>query len=205
MPDPAVAAVVRSYLAELETALAGVPQQTRRDLLDGIEEELAGLSPDDAAARIRELGDPEFVAAEARSQSSAQSPRAEVRAEPQWFAVTAALLVAFGGFVVPVLGTVAGIVMVWLSRAWKRRDKWVALLTPVAVVAILAVLAAVLSTTAGPQSSGEEFASPRIPPVLDVAWAGVPALYVAHVVLGIWLLVRARPSRAGRSGEVEQI
>ncbi len=60
---------MRSYLSQRETALDGVPSQARQAILDGAVEELAGLDAEAAAARIDELGDPEFIAAEARADS----------------------------------------------------------------------------------------------------------------------------------------
>lgn len=46
------------YLAELEQLLADADPTTRQELVDGIREELTGLSPEEADARLRELGDP---------------------------------------------------------------------------------------------------------------------------------------------------
>lgn len=43
--------VVRSYLAELDAALGGVPVELARDIRNGVEEELAGLDAATAAAR----------------------------------------------------------------------------------------------------------------------------------------------------------
>jgi hypothetical protein len=129
--------VVRSYLAELESALAGVPADVARDILDGVAEELAGLDSAAAATRIEELGDPVFIASEARAESRADAsaaPRvatpASLVGDPRWYIVVASLLVAVGGVVVPLIGWVFGIAMVWMSKTWHGWEKWVATLSP---------------------------------------------------------------------------
>ncbi|GAB3036546.1 hypothetical protein GCM10027052_13640 [Parafrigoribacterium mesophilum] len=62
--------VVRAYLAQLDAALAAVSDDVRRDIVAGVAEELRGLSAPDAAARIEALGDPAFIAAEARAEAA---------------------------------------------------------------------------------------------------------------------------------------
>ena len=81
--------VIRSYLADLDAALAGVPADVRRDIVAGVAEELSGLDAATAASRIESFGDPAFIAAEASAEASAESraepsaePSAESRAEP---------------------------------------------------------------------------------------------------------------------------
>jgi uncharacterized membrane protein len=73
--------VIRSYLADLDAALAGVPADVRRDIVAGVAEELSGLDAATAASRIESFGDPAFIAAEASAESRAE-PSAESRAEP---------------------------------------------------------------------------------------------------------------------------
>ncbi len=146
---------VRSYLSELRSALVGVPREIAQEIENGVTEELAGLSAADAVARIEELGDPTFIAAEAKA-SSASDPVVAVglqerpasvtdgvkpaiaTTEAHWFIVVASLLVAFGGIVIPLLGWIAGIVMVWMSRTWRTWEKWVGTLMPLALAGLLA-------------------------------------------------------------------
>lgn len=46
--------------------------------------------------------------------------------------IATALVVGLGGFIVPVVGWFAGIVMMWLSPAWTSATKWtVTLIAPV--------------------------------------------------------------------------
>lgn len=128
--------IVKDYLDRLRVALVGLPDEVGHEILAGIAEELAGLDATEAAARIDALGDPTFIAAEARrevgvvasSRGVTTAPAAS--GDPRWYLVLASLLVAVGGFVIPGIGWIVGIVMVWLSKSWYRWEKWVATLLP---------------------------------------------------------------------------
>lgn len=182
--------VVRSYLAELEAALSGVPVELARDIRDGVEEELAGLDAAAAAERIERLGDPVFIAAEARAgvgtpvvtATDASRSAAPISAS-RGFAIVAALLVALGGVAIPVLGWIVGIAMVWMSSLWRTGEKWIATLVGPVAVAVLIILTW-LFAEANPLAS-------HVP-----AWGSVLLLIPINVVVGIWLLWRSR----GRSG-----
>lgn len=159
---------VRSYLSELRSALAGTPREIATEIEDGVAEELAGLSASEALRRIDEMGDPAFIAAEARASSaSGPSTPSEVQAplvaplptapgapnrvattEARWFIVVASLLVAFGGIVIPVLGWIAGIVMVWMSKSWRAWEKWVGTLVPLLVGGVFAMGSLMIMRTA---------------------------------------------------------
>ncbi len=60
--------IVKDYLDRLRVALVGLPDEVGHEILAGIAEELAGLDATEAAARIDALGDPTFIAAEARRE-----------------------------------------------------------------------------------------------------------------------------------------
>ena len=112
---------VRTYLAQLEAALADVPADSRAGDHRGHRRgaRRAGCEAT-AAARIKELGDPEFIAAEARAaipQVAAAATRRLPVSERRWYLVVTALLVAFGGYVFPLVGWIVGIVMMWRSRS----------------------------------------------------------------------------------------
>jgi uncharacterized membrane protein len=201
--------VVRSYLAQLEAALVGVPETVGGDIRAGVEEELTGLDAAAAAARIEELGDPAFIAAEARAEAgvvdspvpaTATAPTAA--AEPaaggdsRGYAVVAALLVALGGVVVPVVGWIVGIAMVWLSRTWTLGEKWVATLTgPLSFI----VAAGIAATVALGEREVDPVTGEAINPVLPSifpGWVSYALLLIAvNVIVGIWLLWRAQRRR----------
>lgn len=208
MADPTVPQVVRSYLVQLERALAGLPADVREEIVAGIREELEGLDGAAAAARIEALGDPEFIAAEARAEA-AVSPSGGMPdagpAEPRWYPVLAALLVAFGGIVIPVVGWIVGLALVWLSRTWTRGEKWVATLTPfVAVIAATFIVTLTSLWGIGSDESApidgsvfqapdsSDFANPLLPTAFDLVWSGALLFGGVNVVVGIWLLWRAK-------------
>lgn len=186
--------VVRSYLAELDAALGGVPVELARDIRNGVEEELAGLDAATAAARIERLGDPVFIAAEARAgagvgagsavqvTTGTEASRAATPiSDSRGFAVVAALLVALGGVVIPVLGWVVGIAMVWMSSSWRRGEKWIATLVGPVAVAVPLLLTAVLHDNVS-------MASALVPTWFTMIVLMIPV----NVVVGIWLLWRTR-------------
>ena len=137
--------VVRSYLGELDRTLAGVPDDVRQGIVVGVAEELEGLDAAAAASRIESLGDPAFIAAEARAEAragAAPNPSAAKLApsrasEQRWYVVVTALLLEFGGLLVPLAGWVAGIMLLWASPLWTRGEKLVATIVPPAVGVLL--------------------------------------------------------------------
>ena len=146
MTKPSIPGVVRDYLAELDRELAGVPGEVRQGIVAGIAEELEGLDAAAARLRISTLGDPAFIAAEARAGVAPRStgpkstnvavapPRVS---EQRWYVVVTAALLYVGGLVVPLAGWVVGIMMLWASPLWTRREKLIATIVPPAVGVLL--------------------------------------------------------------------
>lgn len=181
--------VVRSYLRELETALSGVPPEVVTEIVAEIAEELASLDAATAAARIKELGDPTFIAAEvkaavdadpseaAASQAATVPPAHSLtRTGERWYLVAASLLVALGGILIPVLGWIAGIVMVWLSPSWWVWEKWVGTLAPFAIAAGL---------------MGGSFLARGVAPGSLTGWHfAILSIFVSPFLTGMWLLWR---------------
>jgi len=182
--------VVTNYLNELNDALHDVEAAVRRDIVNGVREELHGLEPREAQRRIADLGDPAFIASEA----SEGLPLASAHASPVpsregvGYTVVATLLVALGGVIVPVLGWLAGLVMIWLSRQWWRWEKIVATLGPAAVVALVLALVFLLSRS---QERGA-VVNPLIPVLYDSWWSGGLLLILCNLIVGMWLLWRAQ-------------
>jgi uncharacterized membrane protein len=116
--------LVDTYLAELRGAAGGMPRSRRRELLAQVEEHLSEAIPADATeAQARtefdRLGDPEQIVGEARERSKSSHATGDTF---EWVAVG---LIVIGGFVIPVLGWVIGVMMLWASRVWTVRDKLV--------------------------------------------------------------------------------
>lgn len=202
MTSPATLQIVRSYLRELDSALAGVPDDVRHGILTGVAEELDGLDAAAAASRIVSLGDPAFIAAEAREgsapvqqpvQTPAQQPvqqPVQQRAQPRtqtvqspmptastqrWYVVVTFALIYVGGFVVPLAGWVAGILLLWGSSLWSIREKLLLTLVP---------------TAAGLVLGGIVYVSVALSRSGFIAWhaillGGLIVPFVATVIIGI--------------------
>lgn len=194
---------VDRYLQRLDVALAGVPAHTANDIRAGVREELSSLDPDAARERIFQLGDPEFIAAEARGGADESAPRRKPALESRPYIVVASLAVALGIFVVPVVGALVGFVMMWVSPAWKRWEKLVATLIPVGAGFLTATFFVLTRIQAGDGVSslvpgfgvaaGDEFTGPWYG-LYFTPLVAVNALFVvsiANLAVGSWLLVRA--------------
>lgn len=183
---------VRSYLARLDAALVSVPADLARDVRSGIEEELSGLDAATASARMKELGDPAFIAAEVRDAASPaadQDPGADrPLAETRGFTITAGLIVAVGGMVVPLVGWIVGIVMVWMSPIWRRGEKWVATLVSPLVSVLTFLIGLVIAWV------NEEAAAtyPLMYGYLNFGHIALLAFPASAALVGLWLLWRAR-------------
>ena len=115
--------VVERYLQELTDDLEGVPRARRRELIGEIREHinnaLAADETDEAVIRtvLDQLGDPSDIADEARERFGTPSPRSAL------MDYAALILLPIGGIVVPVLGWIVGVVLLWSSRTWTRAEK----------------------------------------------------------------------------------
>jgi hypothetical protein len=138
--------LVRRYLTQLDAALRGVDASRREEILaevhGHIEEGRTGLDPDDAASvrtLLDKVGDPAAIAAEAGA------PPPGSRRWDAW----APWLIIFGP-VASGLGWVAGMLILWTSPTWSRRDQLIATFVPLAgLVALFFGLLAALRAAAG--------------------------------------------------------
>jgi hypothetical protein len=138
--------LVRRYLAQLDAALQGVDASRREEILAEVHEHIEqgrdGLDTDDAAdvrTLLARVGDPAAIAAEAGA------PSPDSRRWDAW----APWLIIFGP-VASGLGWIAGILLLWASPTWSRRDKLTAtIVSPAGLVALFFGLVAALSAAAG--------------------------------------------------------
>jgi hypothetical protein len=138
--------LVRRYLAQLDAALQGVDSSRREEILAEVqghlEEGRTEFDPDDTVSLrtlLDRVGDPAAIAAEAGA------PPPGSRRWDVW----APWLIIFG-FVVSGLGWIAGVLILWTSPTWSRRDKLIAtIVPPVGLVALFFGLVATLRAAAG--------------------------------------------------------
>ncbi|MFT3875389.1 MAG: hypothetical protein QM708_03020 [Propioniciclava sp.] len=139
-----------AYLDRVRTLLTGVDAEVADALITGLAEELDGLGEDETRARIREIGSPEEVTAEARAEarpsappswpaSTTPAPSSFYAPPPRqhdadWYTILTALAVTVGGFVVPVIGWIIGVVMLAASRTWRVHHKVIGTLAAPGVV-----------------------------------------------------------------------
>jgi hypothetical protein len=172
---------IESYLAQLDALLDDVDPTIREGLVGGIREELAGLSDADAVQRLRALGDPAFVAASARAELP--KPIEASRHDAAWYSVVTVLMLTVGGYAIPVLGWIVGLVLLWASKTWTGSQKTLGTLLPIlATVFFAAVFLPIYDN---------EYAIPypNWPAILLVA------TMIAWVVTAIWLLIVAARAR----------
>lgn len=137
---------VTAYLAQLEAELAGVAPDVRRDIVAGVREELLGLDPAAASARIGDLGDPAFIAAEARAEARPQAEAVGSAPAPgRASSIAAVVILIAGSILVPFVGALVGLLWVSAARAWTRREKGVAWLVPVVVAIVVVALSLILA------------------------------------------------------------
>ena len=147
--------LIAEYLDRLRRAAGGLAPAARAELLDDIAAHLAeraGPGTDEARTRqvLDELGTPEEIAAAAAAEtgvpdggSTGGSAAAPARAGGGELAydVGTVVVLLLAGFVVPVLGWIAGVVMLWNGPRWTTREKWAGtLLWPAAILVGCALL-----------------------------------------------------------------
>lgn len=152
---------VRAYLQELDRSLAGVPSGEREAIVAETAEHIALALQEqeenggkaDVTSILSALGEPALIAAEATDTASnasaaVASPPAVPTSEA-WqsvpfldrragYVLIAVLLVA-GMTVLPTVGYIAALVLIWASKGWKTWQKLVGTLAPL-VAGVLTVL-----------------------------------------------------------------
>jgi hypothetical protein len=128
-------------MAQLDAALQGVDASRRDEILAEVHEHIEQgrdrLDTDDAASvrtLLDKVGDPAAIAAEAGA------PSPDSRRWDEW----APWLIIFGP-VASGLGWIAGILILWTSPTWSKRDKLVAtFVSPAGLVALFIGLVAAM-------------------------------------------------------------
>ena len=177
----AIDRLVSGYLESLRAATADLPWAEREELMTSIAEHIAASigeldQPNEASVRtiLDRLGDPAVIAAEARGQSSEPVPATASApssvgsaAGPgalEWGGVA---MLGIGSYLLPVVGTVAGLIMVAMSRWWSTRQKVLAAVLSLAGVLVVPLVGLSIFA-AGPKQHGPGPSAPivqEIPPV----------------------------------------
>lgn len=183
------------YFARLDAAMSQVPHGVASEIRGGIAEELDGLDAAATAARIAQLGDPREIAAEARAEAPAVAQTVVPQAakvpatQSRGFAITAALVFAFGGFLVPVVGWFVGVVMVASSSLWRRWEKILAITLPFGVIMLIAAGTLIIRLVSPAE---HEVQNPLLPASYDIWNSSILLVFVLIPIVGGWLLWRLR-------------
>ena len=150
MNDPSIHPLARDYLKRLKKAARRLPRAKRTELVEEIESHLsealpAGASEAEALNVLERLGEPAEIVAEAGT-GQALAPRAGLN---EWLAIPFLLI---GGLVIPVLGWLVGVALLWSSRIWTLRDKLIGTLVIPGGLATAFFAAAIPLTTSGSSS-----------------------------------------------------
>jgi hypothetical protein len=127
------------YLDRLEHAARRLPPGERRELVEDISAHLAeatnaGMSDAEALTVLERLGDPEDIV---EAQLPDEPYRGDRRGTHEWAAI---FLLLFGGFLFFV-GWIAGLILLWSSRAWNTRDKLIGtLIVPGGLATVLPLM-----------------------------------------------------------------
>lgn len=194
------------YLMALTKALRDVPAQEADEILTGTLEELLGLDSAAANEKIKALGEPQRIAAEAMAMYGSQIAESGQFAnsknesqDPQWYSVVTTLLLIIGGFAIPFIGWVGGVIMLWSSKTWRLLHKIVGtLLLPAAIGAFFLIRIIVMLF---PEESHNDQGGHFQVPGLSNMFGGASALLLLILIIvigaigGIWLLITANTIR----------
>ncbi len=175
--------VIADYLAALRAATFDLPAQERDELVGSIAEHIATamsevVRPSDADVRqiLDRLGSPAAIAAEARGHSSAPVGSGVLLAAPpaaappvprpgplEWGGVA---MLGIGSYLLPVIGTVAGLVMISVSSWWSIRQKVLAVILSASGAIVVPLLGlGLFAARAEPGDSGPSRPTVEVVPV----------------------------------------
>jgi hypothetical protein len=99
--------------------------------------------------------------------------------KPRWIDVAAIVLLLIGGLIVPLVGWLVGVVLLWVSNAWNVRDKVIGTVFVPGGLGLAGFVILLAGATSG-SSSGSESAGSS-----DLVDALVMSLFLAIIVAPI--------------------
>lgn len=128
--SPTADQLIDRYLKHLRIELADLPRARQRELEQEIAEHIAEARaelPSESEAEIRNLldriGDPADIAAEARDRVDVPTRAVPEPAKSRTHEVIALVLLLVGGLILPVVGWIIGVVLLWTSTVWTTGEK----------------------------------------------------------------------------------
>ena len=198
---PTTDRLVDDYLKQLNEELADLPRLRRREIVEEISEHIAearAASSSQGEAEVRtlldRLGDPAEIADDARERFGVQPRRSRA------LEISTLVLLLVGGVVLPVIGWLIGVVLLWVSDAWDRRDKLIGtLIVPGGLLLPVALLTMATSAGGGCSTPVPTSGTPEAAACIDgsgginvLSLIGVTVLLLAPVVTTAYLARRLK-------------
>jgi hypothetical protein len=200
MTAPHADQLIDGYLARLRVAATDLPSGVREELIEDMRAHIAearAREPEETDATILNildrLGEPDAVVAEAGGRPDAfGSGQASGRAEPYRPGVLEVATVILVPFLWPI-----GVILLWMSPAWRWRDKLIATLVPPGgYIGLSFILGAAVTSgrscvtirdQAGHLLQSSCSGPPELPGVLLVPWTilvlGSPLISAAYLAI----------------------
>jgi hypothetical protein len=197
MTAAALDPLVDDYLGRLRAEARRLPRSRRDELLQEIQEHLdealpPGSSEADARNALEHLGDPETIVGEEFQRLGIQPARA---GKLEWAVV---FLLPFGSVVIPILGWVLGVILLWGSRVWTTREKLIGTLVPPGGLSALLYLLFTIGASTCTESGGAGFPTTKHCSGGLSAGIGIPLFIgfgIAGIATPIFLARRASATR----------
>jgi len=125
---------VEAYLRQLDFALSSLPWDQRNEIFTDISEHIqrelaaAGDEPGAVDGVLQRVGDPHAIAQEAGAPP-AMPPMPPPR-RGRGLEIAAILLISAGSFLIPFVGWIIGVALLWASSRFTRADKLIGTLVP---------------------------------------------------------------------------
>jgi hypothetical protein len=213
-----IESLVQDYLDRLDAATDDLPRDLRDDLRADVRAHLDEVTAEpaseaDVRAALDRLGAPEAIAAAGRETlpDATPPPVQTGRGNSRALDVAAVLLLLIGGFVLPGLGWVIGVVLLWISSSWTTGEKLLGtlvwpggFLVPLAVGLVGFTTGSCQTVSEIGPDGAETIISTSCPPggsLLSILPAVLLALVtLAPIAVAILLLRRAEARRATAGG-----
>jgi uncharacterized membrane protein len=188
---------VRSYLKDLDSRLSYLPRRRRKEVLqeigDHIAESRTELGPDHPVDDVLDrVGDPQVIAREAAGDEGFKASTS------RWVEILAIIFLLPGSVLLPVVGWVIGVILLWASSVWTVRDKIIG--TLIVPGGLLAAFFIPLFTACSTLSVDGHVVSSDCPHgfAAKAYLAGWILLSVAPIATAIYLGLRLRRARVPR-------
>jgi uncharacterized membrane protein len=205
--------LVEEYLRELRDAARGLPADRRNELTEEITAHIAEARQSDGSPMavrniLDRLGDPaDIVRAAADTPpgspawsgapgSGAGHPAAAAQpGRAGALELAAVLFLLLGGIVIPVVGWFIGVVLLWVSPRWTKRDKllgtlvWPGGLLAPALLVVAGAAAGLLASSVTTCTSGDSVAAPVSSSQETVTQAATHCTTSGGIGLPPWLVI----------------